>query len=543
MEQEPLGTMRDDGREPARAGGASGHEARAGGRGPGGSSGRWAGRPAGRRPDGPAGAPGAAQPAARPPAQDSPGPAALPLPGVGAAEGKEPVLLSPGPTALPPEVRAACARQVVLHRSAEFDRISSEVLEGLRRLFHTRGRVVVFPCSGTGAQEAAVVNTLSPGDRVLAVVMGVFGDRFAAIAEAYGLEVDRLEVPWGQVPAVAEVVDRLRAPAAGGGGGAGRPYRAVLLTHSETSTGALLPLAELVPAIRAAAPDTLVLVDMVSSFAAVPVDMDGWGIDVAVTGSQKALMTPPGLGIVALGPRALKAVEAARLPRFTWDLRPYLAGRGDFPYTPAVTLWFGLQAALGRIAAEGEENVYRRHRLLAAMVRAGVRALGLEPLAPDSAASPTVTAVVLPAGIDPAEVIRRLRDEHGVIVVSAQGHLKDRAFRIGHMGAVGPEEVLAGMRALDAVLGPMLARAGRPRRGDAAAGAGASGATVPIGAGEPGSAWEAARAVWEAFRRRGELPALPAAAPAAGPAVASPGRPAAGSSGEGRAPAPAEVGG
>ncbi|ADU50637.1 aminotransferase class V [Thermaerobacter marianensis DSM 12885] len=414
--------------------------------------------------------------------QPAGGPAAGPA---AARPGREPgpvrpatVFLSPGPTAVPDEVRAACARQVVLHRSREFDQVSGFVLEGLRRLFRTEGRVVVFPCSGTGALEAAVVNTLSPGDRVLAVVMGLFGDRFAAIAEAYGLEVDRLEIPWGQVPTVEQVVERLRSARPG----------AVFLTHSETSTGALLPLDRLVPAIREAAPETLVLVDMVSSFAAVPVAMDAWGIDVAVTGSQKALMTPPGLGIVALGPRALEAVERARLPRFTWDLRPYLAGGGDFPYTPAVTLWFGLKAALERIAAEGEENVYRRHRLLSAMVRAGVRALGLEPLVRDEDASPTVTAVMLPEGIRPAKVIRRLQDEHGVVVVSAQGHLKDRAFRIGHMGAVAPAEVRAGMAALDAVLAPMLAGAGHgPVPGSAAAAAeavraaaaGSSGADAP----------------------------------------------------------------
>lgn len=422
---------------------------------------------------------------------------ARPVPATGgrARETGEPVLLSPGPTQVPEDVRAACARPIVLHRSAEFERIHDEVVEGLRRLFRTEGRVVVLPCSGTGALETAIVNTLSPGDRVLGVVMGVFGARFASIAQAYGLEVDRLEVPWGTVPDAARVVERLRVAAA-----RGRPYRALLLTHSETSTGALLPLAELVPAVREAAPETLVLVDMVSSFAAVPVCLDEWGIDVAVTGSQKALMCPPGLGIVALGPRALAAVEAAALPRFTWDLRPYLRQPDDLPYTPAVSLWFGLQVALRRIVAEGEENVYRRHRLLAAMTRAGVRALGLEPLVADEFASPTVTAVPLPEGVEAAAVIRRLREEHGVVVVSAQGHLKGRAFRIGHMGAVQPGDVLAGMEALDSVLGEMLGRrAGR-------------------------AAYEAALAVWEFFRKNGEVPGSPrsggpAARPTGGPAA------------------------
>lgn len=346
---------------------------------------------------------------------------------------------------VPEEVRAACGRQVISHRGEDFDRLQEDVLGRLRRLFRTAGRVVVLPSSGTGALEAALVNTLSPGDPVLACVMGAFGQRFADAAAAMGLEVDRLEVPYGAVPEAEAIVQRLR----------GRPggYRAVLLTHCETSAGTLLPLERVVPAIRAAAPDTLVLVDMVSSLGAVPVDVDGWGVDVAVAASQKALMTPPGLGIVALGPRALAALEEARLPRFTWDFRPYL--REGVPYTPAVSLWFGLQAALARIEREGEEQVYRRHRLLAQMVRAGVRALGLEPLAPDPVASPSVTAVLLPDGIAPERLIARLRAEHGVVVVGAMGPYRQRGFRIGHMGAVQPEHVLVALDALEATLTAM----------------------------------------------------------------------------------------
>lgn len=356
----------------------------------------------------------------------------------------EPVLLLPGPTPVPEDVRQACARQVTSHRSEEFAALYDDVRARLREMFGTRGEVVVYPSSGTGAMEAALVNTLSPGERVLAVVAGAFGERFAAMASALGLEVDRLEVPWGSVPGAAELAEALQ----------GRGYRAVLLTHSETSTGALLPVAELAAAVRAALPEALVIVDAVSSFAAVPFAMDAWGVDVALTGSQKALMTPPGLGIVALGPRGLAAMEEARLPRFAWDARRYLKG-GSVPYTPAVTLWFGLRAALDRIRREGVEAVFRRHRLLSAMVRAGVRAAGLDVLAPDACASPTVTAVLLPPGLSPGELAARMARDYGVVVAEGMGPFARRAFRIGHMGAVMPEDVLAGLAALDGALAAM----------------------------------------------------------------------------------------
>lgn len=354
---------------------------------------------------------------------------------------REPLLLIPGPTMVPEQVRNACARQMISHRGAEFLALHDDVVPRLEALFKTGGAVTVLPCSGTGALEALIANTLSPGDRVLSCVMGAFGERFAAIAAAYGLDVDRIQVPWGEVPQVDEVTGRLR--------GAGQRYRAVLLTHSETSTGALLPLQEIAPAIRAVAPDILILVDMVSSFAGVPVQLDAWGIDGAATASQKALMTPPGLGIVALGPRGLEAAQSARLPRFALDLRPYLEKPGQPPYTPAVGLWFGLQAALDMIDAEGEANVYRRHRLMSDMTRAGVRALGLEPLVDDAFASPTVTAIQLPERVPAGELLRLLKERYGVILAGGQGQFRGRVVRLGHMGAVTPQHVLTALDALD----------------------------------------------------------------------------------------------
>lgn len=357
---------------------------------------------------------------------------------------KEPLLLIPGPTMVPEAVRQACAKPMISHRGPEFQDLHDDVVPRLKSLFRTSGPVAVLPSSGTGALETLIVNTLSPGDRVLSCVMGAFGERFARIAIAYGLEVDIIQVPWGEAPQAETVVDHIRrAPA---------KYRAVLLTHSETSTGVLLPLPEIAAAIRVASPDTLILVDMVSSFAGVPVDMDAWGIDGAATASQKALMTPPGLGIVALSPRGEEAVQSAGLPRFTWDLRPYLADPGNLPYTPAVGLWFGLQEALNLIEAEGEGAVYDRHRLMAAMTRAGIRALGWEPLAADAVASPTVTAFRVPQEIGAGQLLRQLRERHSVILAGGQGSLRGKIARIGHMGAATPDHVISALAALDEVV-------------------------------------------------------------------------------------------
>lgn len=383
---------------------------------------------------------------------------------------KEPLLLIPGPTMVPDQVRTACSQQMISHRGQEFLDLYDNVTSRLQAMFRTSGAVVILPSSGTGAMEALLVNTLSQDDRVLSCIMGAFGKRFAEIVEAFHVQLDRLEVPWGNVPEIDQVVERIRQAAA-----QGSPYRAVLLTHSETSTGALLPLQQMASAIRAAAPDILILVDMVSSFAGVPVDMDKWGIDGIATASQKALMTPPGLGIVALGPRGLQAMESATLPRFTWDLRSYLQKPGDVPYTPAVGLWFGLQAALNLIEAEGEEAVYDRHRLMAAMTRAGARALGMEPLTIDDIASPTVTAITLPDQLPAGNLLKQLKERYQIILAGGQGELRGRVVRLGHMGAVQPEHILTALDAID---------------------------EIAVGSGiapEP-QAGKAARAVWERWR-------------------------------------------
>lgn len=358
--------------------------------------------------------------------------------------GEESLLMIPGPTRVPQRVREVLSKQMISHRGPEFEELHADVTSRLAKLFHTEGDVVLLPTSGTGALETALINVSSPGQRILSCTMGAFGMRFSEIASQYGLNVERLETEWGQAPTPEEVTARLEQ--------AEEPFHAVLLTHCETSTGVLLSLPEMVAAIRAVSPNTLVLVDAVSSFAGAPLHMDEWDIDVVATASQKALMTPPGLGVVALSQRAREAVEKAQLPRFTFDLRPYLASPGRPPYTPAVGLMYGVLEALKSIEEEGEEALYERHRNMAQQARAGFEALGLQPLAPAEIASPTVTAAVLPEGLTPAEVLTAMREQHNVVLAGGQGHLRERIIRMGHMGGVHPQHVEAALTALGELL-------------------------------------------------------------------------------------------
>ncbi len=357
----------------------------------------------------------------------------------------EELLLIPGPTMVPAAVRAAVGRRMINHRGPSFTQLYREVQAGLRRVLGTAEDVLVFPSAGTGVMESAVVNLFSPGDRVLACVMGEFGERFARIAEAFGLRVERLVVPPGRAVTAELLAERLGAEPAGG-------FRGVLLTHNETSTGVLLDLAAATRVAREAG--ALVVVDGVSSAGGVEVDCDGWGVDVLVTASQKALMTPPGLGLVAVSRRAWEAVEAARLPRYYWDYRQARRSgeKGQTPYTPAVALWFGLREALRLLEEEGLPAVYARHRRLAGAFRAGIRALGLGLLAEDAVASPLVTAVEVPPGIEAAALIRRLRERFGVVVAGGQGELAGRIFRVAHMGAAREEHVLRALAALGETL-------------------------------------------------------------------------------------------
>ena len=356
----------------------------------------------------------------------------------------EPNLRIPGPTSLPLTVREAGARQMINHRGPEFKELLGRLQSGMKPYFGTTGDIAILSCAGTGGLEAAVVNTLSPGDRVLGVSIGAFGDRFAQIAEAYGATVDKVAGEWGWAAAPDEIRERLSA-----GGG---DYRAVLLTHNETSTGVMNPIPELAAAIRGAAPDALILVDTVSSLGAVPFDMDGWGVDVVATASQKAWMAAPGLAMVAASERAWAAMETARMPRFYLDLRKHrdLTASGETPWTPAVAVAFQVDEGLRLMNEEGQAAVFARHVACAAATQAGLESLGLQLFANAGHRSKTVTAAWLPDGVEWKDFNGAVK-QRGVVLAGGQGKLTGKVFRVGHLGQVTVLDILDALMAVEEV--------------------------------------------------------------------------------------------
>jgi aspartate aminotransferase-like enzyme len=354
----------------------------------------------------------------------------------------EPNLRIPGPTPLPPSVREAGGRQMINHRGPDFGALLGRIQAGMRPFFGTSGDVAILSCAGTGGLEAAVVNVLSPGDAVLGVSIGAFGDRFASIAEAYGAKVDRMAAEWGWAAAPDEVRERL---------GRGE-YKAVLVTHNETSTGVMNPLPDLIAAVRATAPEALILVDSVSALGAVPFEMDAWGADVVVTGSQKAWMAAPGMAMVAASDRAWAAMESATMPRYYLDLLRHRKGlaSGETPWTPAIAVAYQVEAGLRLMTEEGMPAVFGRHAACAAATQAGLESLGFELFAESAHRSLTVTAAHIPEGLDWKAFNAELR-ARGAIVAGGQGKLTGKVFRVGHLGAVTVDDILGLMATLEEV--------------------------------------------------------------------------------------------
>jgi len=349
----------------------------------------------------------------------------------------------PGPTPCPPEVLEAVARPMINHRGPQFAQLIERVVQHLREFYRTKSDVLILTASGSGGMEAAIVNTLSPGDKLLGISVGAFGDRFAAMAEAHGAEVVRLSYEWGRAAAPDDVRKALRENA---------NVKAVLVTHNETSTGVTNPLAEIAAAAREF--DVLFLVDAVSSLGAIPLETDAWGLDVVVTGSQKGWMVPPGLAFVSVSERAWRAYEAARMPRFYFDLgrhRDALA-KGQTPWTPALSILFGLDVALAEMAREGLPAIFQHHARIAQMTRDGIKALGLELLADEPFASPTVTAVKVPEGVDEKALRRMMEEKFRVVLAGGQGQLAGKIFRIGHLGWVSEEDIRHTLGALENAL-------------------------------------------------------------------------------------------
>jgi aspartate aminotransferase-like enzyme len=348
----------------------------------------------------------------------------------------------PGPTPIPPRVAEALARPMINHRGPEFAAILGRVTEGLQHFFQTTQPVLGFPSSGSGAMEAAIVNCFSPGDEVLAVTIGAFGNRLAKAAEIFGLRVTRLEVTWGQAAdpqAVAEALDALPN------------VRGVLVTHNETSTGVTNDLASIARAARARRSDALLIVDAVSSLGCVDLRMDEWDLDVVFTGSQKGWMAPPGLAMIGVSERAWAAVERATLPRFYWEFRAARASlaKGQTPYTPPVNVYIGLDVALEMMRAEGREAIFARHQRVADLTRSRAMQLGLALFADLSHASNTVTALRVPEGVAAKALTSALREREGVVIAGGQDRLEGQIIRIGHLGYVHEPEIAACMDALE----------------------------------------------------------------------------------------------
>ncbi|SEB57173.1 alanine-glyoxylate transaminase / serine-glyoxylate transaminase / serine-pyruvate transaminase [Nitratireductor aquibiodomus] len=351
----------------------------------------------------------------------------------------------PGPSPVPDRVRAAIGRQIIDHRSPEFAALGHEVLSGIREIFNTQHPVLIFPSSGTGAWESAIVNTLNVGDRVLMVETGHFADLWRRLAENWGVEVDMIPGDWRDWADPEVIRARLAADHE-------HKIKAVMVVHNETSTGVVSPIAQIRHAIDDAGHPALLMVDAISSLGSLPFLHDAWGIDVTVSCSQKGLMLPPGLGLVALSPRAVEVARSGGSHRSYWDWSAMLAANADgvFPYTPATNLLFGLSEVLSLLKEEGIQQVFARHDRLAAATRAAVDAWGLETQCLNEAAhSSVLTGVVMPEGVDADAVRELIRARYNLSLGQGLSRLKGRIFRIGHLGQCNELTLMAALSGVE----------------------------------------------------------------------------------------------
>jgi aspartate aminotransferase-like enzyme len=352
-------------------------------------------------------------------------------------------LLTPGPTPVPPEVLAALAQPVIHHRERDYREIYERCLARLTDVYRTKDDVLMFTTSGTGAFESAVANLTSPGDRQLVLSAGNFGERWAGMAKAFGADLIHVRLEWGETPEPEDLRTALAETS---------DVRVVYLTHSETSTGVVCDVQALTAVAKEAG--ALVVVDAVSSLGAVPLETDAWGIDVVVSGSQKALMCPPGVGFASVSSSALAAAAHATAPRYVldWERTRKAQAKLDAPFTPAVSLVRALDVALGLLLEEGLEAAFVRHARLGRACREGAKAMGLELFSPDEERSAVVTAVRVPEGVDGTEVVSALRDRFGITIANGQAHLKGKIFRIGHIGWFDVFDISTALAAVELVL-------------------------------------------------------------------------------------------
>jgi aspartate aminotransferase-like enzyme len=367
----------------------------------------------------------------------------------------------PGPTAVPERIRQATALPVLNHRGADFKAILAECQQRLKPIFGTAHDVMIFPGSGTSMMEAALVNVVGPGDAILIVVAGQFGDRFVSIAKSLGASVDTIEVEWGGALDPQLVAARLKQ----------RAYRAVVMVHNESSTGVAYDIAAIGAVVRKT--QALLVVDSVSGLAGIEMKMDAWGADIVVSASQKSLMCPPGIGLAAVGARAWKVIDRdGRVPSFFIDFRRGKASleKNETPFTPPVTLVYGLLEALRMIDEEGLPNVFARHARLAAALRAGVQALGVELYNHPNTSSATVVAMKVPVGLEGGVIVQHMREHYHTVIAGARHPSQTgKVFRIGTMGTVSEADIITDLRHLEATLKDLGRPAPAPHAGVRAA--------------------------------------------------------------------------
>ncbi|MBM7868436.1 aminotransferase class V-fold PLP-dependent enzyme [Heliobacterium gestii] len=351
----------------------------------------------------------------------------------------------PGSTPVPPRLLRALSEPLLNQRGSSFKALIDDVTDGVKYAYQTNNDVLILPSSGTGGMEAAIVNFLSPGDKVLALSIGAFGDRFATIAQTHGCIVDKVDFPWGAAVDLQVVRERLAADVH-------KEYKAILVTHNETATGVCNDLQGL-GQVRGDHP-ALILVDSVSALGVMEVKTDEWGLDVIVTAAQKGFLIPPGVCFVSVSPRAWAAYERSTSPKFYWDLgsaKKFLE-KGQTPVTPAIPQLAGLREALKLFQEKGLDHIFAKQIYLRDITRAGVKALGLKPLADDAVASAAVTAVWAPAGIEARAINRKMREDYNVVLAGGQKKLENKIFRIGHLGYVQHLDILATIGALEMTL-------------------------------------------------------------------------------------------
>jgi aspartate aminotransferase-like enzyme len=353
----------------------------------------------------------------------------------------------PGPTNIPDRILRTLSMPLINHRGPEFEQLLTYCVEGLKKVFRTNNDILMFPSSGSGALESAIVNLLSPGDTIAAACHGLFSERVANIAENYGVNVIRIQKEWGQAVRASEIEAVLKEDV-------DKKIKAVCVPQNETTSGITNDIESIGKMMKESGHPAILIVDAVSSLACMPFETDAWGVDVAVTASQKGFMLPPGLSIIAVSERAWKLSEQSKMPKWYWDYKAVKAKMKEkqFPYTPATTLLFGLKESLNILEEEGLENVWTRHALMAEATRNALGAMGLTLFSEEGYASDTVTAINMPEGIKYKELAGILREKYGVVIGGGLQKLQGKIFRIGHLGCINKLDIYAVLGAVEMAL-------------------------------------------------------------------------------------------